>query len=69
MKPVRTDGGTWMDADQTYVSIARVVAIDCMRALGYDSFNDFKTRDKIIMAISDNLNSILDRVAKGTNHD
>lgn len=44
-------------------SVARMVAVDCMMALGLDHVNDFRTRDKIIVAISDRINRALSEVA------
>lgn len=59
MQLTRTDGGVWMhDAERTE-SVARMVAIDALRALGMD-VNDFRIRDKVITGISARINSTLD---------
>lgn len=57
----RSDVGVWMHSEERTESVARMVAIDAMVALGLNP-NDFKTRDKIIGAISDRINATLDHV-------
>jgi hypothetical protein len=58
---VTAHGSVWMVDDQTCISAARAVAVDTMRALGMDE-GDWRTRDNIIMAISDRINGMLDHV-------
>lgn len=60
---VRSDVGVWMHDESRCESVSRMVAVDCMMALGLDHINDFRTRDKIITAISDRINRALDEVA------
>jgi hypothetical protein len=60
---VRSDVGVWMNDESRCESVARMVAVDCMMALGLDHINDFRTRDKIIVAISDRINRALSEVA------
>ncbi len=59
-RPYRSDCGVWMESSGNSQSIARVIAVDAMRALGLDYINDFKTRDKIIMAIVIRVDQTLD---------
>lgn len=59
---VRSDVGVWMSDPARCESVARMVAIDAMIALGLDQ-NDFRTRDKIIGGISDRVNGTLNSVA------
>ena len=54
--------GVWMDNEERCESVARMIAIDCMMALGFDHVNDFRTRDKIIEKISPRVNRTLDQV-------
>lgn len=54
-------GSVWMTDDQQHISAARAVAVDVMRCLGMDE-NDFRTRDKIIFAIIDRIDGMLDHV-------
>jgi len=60
---VRSDVGVWMADEERCESVARMVAIDAMIALGLDP-REFKTRDRVITAISDRINGTLDTVAK-----
>ena len=57
----RSSCGVWMHDESRCESVARMVAIDCMVSLGLDP-NDFRTRDKIIVAISGRINQVLDEV-------
>lgn len=61
----RSKEGVWMHDQERFKSVARMVAIDCMIALGLDHINDFRTRDKIIIAISDRINLALDQATDG----
>lgn len=60
--PERTPEGVWMHNSARTESMARVVAIDAMRALGMDP-SDFRVRDKIIVAIGPRIDSAFDAVA------
>ena len=57
----RSDVGVWMYNEERTESVSRMVAIDAMIALGLNP-EDFKTRDKIIVAISDRINGTLEHV-------
>lgn len=60
MERVYRSNFVWMtDIGDESVSVSRLVAVDAMRALGLDP-NDFRTRDKIIMAISGTINAAMD---------
>lgn len=59
---VRSPEGEWMANGGRCEPIARLVAIDAMLALGLDP-SDFRTRYKLIDAISDRINGTLDSVA------
>jgi hypothetical protein len=52
--------GVWMMVGHRTTSAARDLAWRVMDALQMDSVNDFKTRDKIIVAISGRLEAMLD---------
>ena len=58
---VTLHGSVWMLDDQACISAARAVAVDAMRSIGIHE-GDWHTRDKIIMAISDRINGMLDHV-------
>jgi hypothetical protein len=58
---VTSHGSVWMTDDQACISAARAVAVDAMRSLGMDE-GDWRTRDNIIMAISDRINGMLEYV-------
>ena len=60
---VRSDVGVWMSDDDKFGSVARMVAIDVIEQLGYP--DDFRLRDRMIMAIKDRINGTLDFVASG----
>ena len=55
-------GRTWMASPDRCESVSRMVAIDAMIALGLDPA-DFRTRDKLILAINPRINGTLDFVA------
>ena len=58
----RSDTGVWLSVeDRVQISVARQLAVDMMVSLGMDP-EDFKTRDKIIMAISPRVEGVLDHV-------
>lgn len=57
----RSSVGVWMFDEYRCESVARMVAIDTMIALGLDP-HDFRTRDKIITGISERINGTLDCV-------
>lgn len=59
--PHRSSVGVWMDGDSSK-SISRVIAIDCMLALGLDP-DDWRTRDKIIMGICRGVDEVLDQAS------
>ncbi len=58
--PQRSDSGVWMDGVSAN-SISRIIAIDCMLALGLDPDN-WEIRDKIIMGICRGVDGVLDEV-------
>lgn len=60
---VRTDVGVWMNDESRCESVARAIAVECMMALEMDHIDDFRTRDKIIVAISGRINRALDEVS------
>ena len=60
----KSDVGVWMDNEDRFESVARMIAIDCMAALGMDHVHDFRTRDKIIAAISPRVQRTLDDVSR-----
>jgi hypothetical protein len=53
-----------MQDEKRCESVARMVAMDCMMALNLDYANDFRTRDKIIVAISDRIDRTLNEIAE-----
>ena len=59
-------GGTeqfvWMVDEKNCISAARSIACLAMDAVGMDSVNDFKNRDRIIKAISTELAGFLNYV-------
>lgn len=64
---VRSDVGVWMSDADRCESVARMIAIDAMCAIGLDP-HDFKLRDKIISGIVTRVDGTLDFVAGGS-HD
>ena len=50
--------GVWMDKASGN-SASRIIATIAMDAMGMDSWNDFRVRDKIIMAISKRVDAML----------
>ena len=59
---IRSSVGVWMAPDGACVSVARMIAIEAMQAMGLDP-TEWRLRDKIIMAISDRVNGTMDFVA------
>ena len=58
----KSDTGVWMWDERQFESVARVIAIDCMVVLGMDP-SDFRTRDKVIVAISPRVQQALNEAA------
>jgi hypothetical protein len=59
---VRSSVGVWMTKDDACVSVARMIAIDAMQAMGFDPA-EWRLRDRVIEAISERVNRTLDGVA------
>jgi len=55
---VTKHGDVWMTVAEPNISASRAVAVDVMMELGIDAL-DFRTRDKIILAISRRIDGML----------
>ena len=58
----RHETGVWTSRGNPVESASRLVAIDAMVAMGLDS-GDFRKRDKIISAICERVDGMLDHAA------
>jgi hypothetical protein len=61
---IKKIGGVWMMSGPESDSVARHIAVQTMLALNQDP-NDFRERDKFILALSDSLEKVLDAVSLG----